>query len=184
LLTKIDLAEDKDVAAVERRLSDINPGASIVAAANGDVTPARLFSAALFDPASKIPDVQAWLRPDRYGQDAHRGTASDRHHDHKVRSFCLTFADPLPWQTVSDWLTMLRQWRGEDLLRVKGILNVCDEDFPVAIHGIHHIFHPPVQLSAWPDGDRHSRIVFITRGLERAEVEQAWSMIGDRPTAG
>jgi G3E family GTPase len=42
---------------------------------------------------------------------------------------------------------------------------------------VHHVFHPPVQLSAWPEGDRRSRIVFITRGLERAEVEQAWSMV-------
>jgi G3E family GTPase len=67
----------------------------------------------------------------------------------------------------------LRQWRGEDLLRVKGILHLQEEALPVAIHGVHHVFHPPVQLSAWPDGDRRSRIVFITRGLERAELEES-----------
>jgi G3E family GTPase len=51
---------------------------------------------------------------------------------------------------------------------------------PVAIHGVHHVFHPPVQMSAWPQGDRKSRIVFITRGLERAEVEETCSMLQDR----
>jgi G3E family GTPase len=56
--------------------------------------------------------------------------------------------------------------------RVKGILHLQDEALPVAIHGVHHVFHPPVQLNAWPDDDRRSRIVFITRGLERAEVEE------------
>ena len=86
----------------------------------------------------------------------------------------MTFDEPLAWQTVSGWLTMLRQWRGEDLLRVKGILHLREELLPVAIHGVHHVFHPPVQMSAWPEGDRRSRVVFITRGLERAEVEEAW----------
>jgi G3E family GTPase len=70
---------------------------------------------------------------------------------------------------------MLRQRRGEDLLRVKGILYLQDEELPVAIHGVHHVFHPPVQLGAWPDADRRSRVVFITRGLEHAEVAESWA---------
>jgi G3E family GTPase len=97
-----------------------------------------------------------------------------------IRSFCLTFDDPLPWHAISNWLMMLRQWRGEDLLRVKGILHLQEEELPVAIHGVHHVFHPPVQLSSWPEGDRRSRVVFITRGLERAEVEETWSLLKDR----
>jgi G3E family GTPase len=60
------------------------------------------------------------------------------------------------------------------LLRVKGILNLTSESAPVAIHGVHHIFHPPVLLDAWPDGDHRSRIVFIARGIERAEIEASF----------
>ena len=63
---------------------------------------------------------------------------------------------------------------GENLLRVKGILNLIGETAPVAIHGVHHIFHPPVQLEAWPDADHRSRIVFITRGIDRAEMEESF----------
>jgi len=36
----------------------------------------------------------------------------------------------------------------------------------VAIHGVQHLFHPPVELPAWPDGDRASRLVFITRDID------------------
>jgi Cobalamin synthesis protein cobW C-terminal domain len=50
----------------------------------------------------------------------------------------------------------------------------------VATPGVHHVLHPPVELSAWPDADRRSRIVFITRGLERAEVEETWSALRER----
>jgi G3E family GTPase len=169
LLTKADLCGAAGVSTIESQLSRLNPRATVIVAAYGDVPPDRLFGAALFDPARKTPDVEAWLRPDR---DEHHGDD-----DRGIRSFCLTFDDPLSWQSVSGWLTMLRQCRGEDLLRVKGILHLREEELPVAIHGVHHVFHPPVQLSAWPEGDRRSRIVFITRGLERAEVEQAWSMV-------
>jgi len=41
----------------------------------------------------------------------------------------------------------------------------------VVVHGVQHMFHPPVQLDAWPDDDHRSRIVFITRGLGRDVVE-------------
>jgi G3E family GTPase len=175
LLTKTDLCDAADTLAVASQLSRLNPGASVITAVHGDVPPDCLFGAALFDPARKTPDVQAWLRPERHAdhEDAHGDG------DRGIRSFCFTFDDPLPWQAVSGWLTVLRQWRGEDLLRVKGILHLREEALPVAIHGVHHVFHPPVQLSAWPEGDRRSRIVFITRGLERAEVEEAWSQTLD-----
>ena len=63
--------------------------------------------------------------------------------------------------------------RGADLLRIKGILNVADSDGPVAIHGIQHLFHPPAMLPGWSGEDRRSRIVFITRDLERAWLEQS-----------
>jgi G3E family GTPase len=70
---------------------------------------------------------------------------------------------------------------------VKGILNLAGEDAPVAIHGVHHMFHPPVLLAPWTDDDRRSRIVFITRGLESAEVEASWRRhcaAADAETAG
>jgi len=113
----------------------------------------RLFGAALFDPARETPDVQAWLRPERHERQAHaHDEGKEAHHGSGVRSFCLTFDDPLPWQSFANWLEMLRQWRGEDLMRV--ILHLQEEPLPVAIHGVHHMFHPPVQLGAWPDDDR------------------------------
>jgi G3E family GTPase len=172
LLTKTDLVDRASVSVLETVLSELNPSASIVVAPHGDVPPDRLFGAALFDPARKTPDVQTWLQADRHEHSDRINR--DHDHNHDIHSFCLTFEQRLPWQVFSDWLTMLRQWRGEDLLRVKGILHLQEEELPVAIHGVHHVFHPPVQLSAWPDADRRSRIVFITRRLERADVEQSW----------
>ena len=60
---------------------------------------------------------------------------------------------------------MLLQARGEDVLRVKGLLDVGGEG-PLLVNGVQHAVHPPVHLDAWPDDDRRSRIVFIGRGFD------------------
>ena len=69
---------------------------------------------------------------------------------------------------------MLLQSRGENILRVKGLLDVGGPG-PLLLNGVQHVVHPPVHLDAWPDEDRRSRLVFIGRGLEgdavRASVE-------------
>ena len=176
LLTKSDLVDDATIAALGARLAALNPAAAIIAVAHGDIAPDRLFGAALFDPARKTADVRRWLNEAAYGGHDHDHHHEHAHHDHgphdaRIQAFCLTFDAPLAWDLVSRWLAALRHLRGADLLRVKGILNVVGEDAPLAVHGVHHIFHPPVRLSAWPDADRRSRLVFITRDLGREELE-------------
>ncbi|MET1028203.1 MAG: GTP-binding protein [Dongiaceae bacterium] len=90
----------------------------------------------------------------------------NRHDDH-IRAFCLTHDQPLDWDRFVNWIEMLTATQGANLLRLKGILNVDGEDKPVAIHGVQHLFHPPVVLPAWPSDDRRSRLVFITRDLDQ-----------------
>lgn len=182
LITKGDLAAD--IATLHARLRQLNPGAGIERVAYGEIDPARLFGAALVDPDRKTVDVERWLNEWAFAggsDDAHvhaahadHGDHAHHHHDAGITSFVLTFDDPLDWMAVSQWLGYLRNARGEDLLRVKGILNLQSELAPVAIHGVHHVFHPPVALAKWPDADRRSRIVFITRGIARQDVLALW----------
>ena len=60
--------------------------------------------------------------------------------------------------------------RGPDLLRVKGFLNVAGCRGPVVVQVVQHLAHPPVELAAWPDEDRTSRLVFITRNISEQQV--------------
>ncbi len=41
---------------------------------------------------------------------------------------------------------------------------------PVLLNAIQHVMHPPNHLGEWPDEDRRSRIVFITRGIRFEEL--------------
>ena len=71
------------------------------------------------------------------------------------------------------WLSMLLAARGEDVLRVKGLLNAAGSEGPVVINGVQHVIHPPVHLAAWPDGDHSSRLVLIVREIAAERVERS-----------
>jgi G3E family GTPase len=73
---------------------------------------------------------------------------------------------------------MLLHRHGNELLRVKGILNVADSETPVAVHAVQHLVHPPRHLGAWPNGDRLSRLIFITRGLDPAVIGRSFRVFG------
>ncbi|HUB95402.1 MAG TPA: GTP-binding protein [Stellaceae bacterium] len=160
VVTKTDLA---DASALIARLRHLNPGAEIARVPGDDVGPAQLFGAALVDRAGRVRDVEAWL-----------GARHEPHgHLHGVESFALVIERPVEWRHFQRWLTRLKVAHADHLLRVKGILRIEGEDAPVAIHGVHHVFHPPVALPHLA-GDGPSRLVFITRGLDRDTVERDW----------
>jgi G3E family GTPase len=63
-------------------------------------------------------------------------------------------------------------------LRVKGLVNVAEHKGPLIVQGVQHLFHPPIELAAWPSDDHSTRIVFITRGIDQAVVENLFAAIG------
>jgi G3E family GTPase len=180
VLTKTDLATPEQVSALWARLRALNPGAPLLNALHGDIAPAELLDCGLYDATRKHPDVRRWLDAEAFADHkAHEDGHGHHHHhdvsrhDSRIHSFCLTFDQPLPWDGLATWLEVLTMTRGENVLRIKGILNLEGQDAPIAIHGVQHLFHPPVKLAAWPEGDdRRSRIVFILRDLDRATVEK------------
>jgi G3E family GTPase len=98
-------------------------------------------------------------------------------HSTGITTFCLWFDVPFSWQSFTAIVQVLTSLRGPDLLRVKGLVHMREEAGPVVVQGAQHLFHEPVTLESWPDDDRRSRIVFITRGLERDTVESLFSAI-------
>jgi G3E family GTPase len=171
------MALAEQVSALRARLAALNPGASIVRAT--DATASTLLGHGLFDAGGKISDVARWLAAEAHvsGRHGHLGHAHAHdviRHDSSIQAFCVTFDTPLHWQGIGTGLEMLIATRGESLLRVKGLLNIAGQNRPVVIHGVQHLFHEPMLLRAWPEGDpRTSRIVFITRDLDRDVIERS-----------
>jgi G3E family GTPase len=175
VLTKTDIADPALVASLGARLRALNPAAPLLTARHGALDPATILDCGLFDTTGKIRDVRSWLETEAFTPSLTHHTPGHAHdpnrHDSRIQAFCLVWDRPLRWQGFGACLEMLIATRGESLLRVKGILNLEGQNKPVAIHGVQHLFHEPVLLPAWPAGDdRRSRVVFITRDLDRATV--------------
>ena len=188
VLTKSDLANPDTLGGIEQRLRTLNATAPIIRAEFGDVRPDDLLDTGLFNAETKSIDVQRWLKAEAYDThaDHDHGHDDDHHHDHvdvnrhddHITSFCLVMEEPVDWRAFNGWMDAVIERFGADLLRVKGIVTAKRQKRPFAIHSVQHIRHQPVTLPDWPDGDKRTRIVFITRDVDRAEVERMWEEQG------
>jgi len=182
LLSKTDLASAEATEALRARLARINPAARISTPVRGDAHPDELFGAGLAGASAAA--VQRWLGDAEFARaEAHHDHKHDvnRHDDH-IRAFCVHHDAPVSAAGLEVWLNMLAALRGARLLRVKGLLNV--DGAPVAIHAVQTLIHEPITLERWPDEDRRSRLVFITRDMTRAEIEATLPTLSFRPDAG
>ena len=200
LFTKSDLAASENYSRLHKRLNSINPSALRWQVTHGQVDPGHVLNLGLFSTDGKVPDVARWLSDEAYTTDTDRGTINHAHHHHDhghgqqhhhdhtydvnrhddhIRAFCLSIDKPITEEIYLAWLDLLLAFVGSNVLRVKGILNIAGYDHPVVIHGVQHIFHPPAPLSVWPGEDRRSKIVFITRDVEREAVEQIFNYISN-----
>ena len=167
VLSKTDLADGTAVVGLTEHIRALT-AAPVASAVNGAIDPGFLLDESLDLPA--------------------RLAVHDHNHAHAhtdgIDSFVLLFDEPQPWPVFDQVLAVLTALRGPDLLRVKGLVAVAGCKGPVVIHAAQHVAHRPVELEDWPDGDRRSRLVFITRNLPRAVVEALFAAIAEVGTAG
>jgi G3E family GTPase len=165
VITKSDV-EGAQVDAVKQRLTTLNPGAPVVDAARGAITPSLLFDCGFYEVGRKHADVGAWLAHE-FGAHAHHQHTTD------IASFGIVRETPLHAVTLALLLSALAENCGADLLRMKGIVNVLeDPQRPAVIHGVQHVYHAPVWLPRWPSGDRRTRMVFIGCNLREMWVRE------------
>jgi G3E family GTPase len=162
IVSKPDLAGPETAARLREQIARLTP-APIAIAENGAVDPAFLLGETL----------AAARRFDLGGAEHTRG----------IDAFSLVFERPFEWPAFAQAMAVLMGLRGPDLLRVKGLVAVEGCRGPVVVHFVQHIAHPPVELEAWPDDDRRTRLVFVTRGLPRSAVERLFAGVDAVGTA-
>lgn len=179
LVTKTDLVPPAQAAVLIGRLRQLNPDAVVEAVPQSQARPEQLFCGASRDASNADYRPGAWLasadairykpasedRALRLRTDAPASIAD-------IQTFSLILDEPLEPGRFFRWLDYLRATAGPDLLRIKGIVHIRGRAGPVVLHGVQNIFHPPQLLDAWPDQDRRTRVVFITRAYSAAAIER------------
>jgi G3E family GTPase len=156
VVTKTDIAGEGTASALIAQLRALNASAEILKAVNGELDPSRLTEAA---------------------SDQRNTFVADAEHSDGIGSFVLNESAPMPWSVFARAMDTLMQLRGPDLLRVKGFLDVEGCRGPVVVQFVQHLAHPPVELESWPDGNRQSRVVFITRNISEKQVRDLFAAV-------
>ena len=185
LLNKTDLASREELAAVEREIRAINPTAQLHRMSRGDIPLDAIIGLGAFD-LERITEIDPHFLPDHDCDDAcahhDHSDHEDGHHHHAhdhvaasgIASVSLSTEKPIDPQKLLPWLNDLTQARGPDILRLKGIIAFPDEPKRFVVQGVHMIIDGDTQRDWREDEKRVSRIVFIGRNLDRAELEAAF----------
>jgi G3E family GTPase len=183
LLTKSDLVLPGQLEPLMERLRGINPLAVVTTGPDDALNALQGLldrpGAAVGLPVSKDSERSYFFPVSAPGQHD-----PNRHDDH-IRSHVIVRDQPLSREGFMAWLDMIAAMRGDDLLRVKGIVQLADDpEHPMVIHGVQHLFHPPETLKRWPSADRRTRIVFITRDIDAEDIDATLRIFERRRTRG
>jgi G3E family GTPase len=152
VVSKADLVSPHEVEDLLERLRELNPRAPTYVAVAGDLDPQFLIEAEPSEPRQ------------------HSHFVTEAEHTDGIVSFVISDAAPVAWDVFARTMETLIALRGPDLLRVKGFLNVEGCRGPVLVQVVQHLAHPPMELAAWPHGERSTRLVFITRNISEQQV--------------
>jgi G3E family GTPase len=154
VISKTDLQPAS--AALRAQLRALNPWAEIAEGATFESPAAALFAA-----GATRPRQRAW---------------SAAAHSNGITGHTLLLHRTLTRLQFAMALGGLARQRGEDLLRVKGIVEFADRPGePAELHAVQHTLYPPRWLDAWPEADHRQVLVFIVRGIAPDEIMRCFS---------
>ena len=202
ILTKTDLVTAAQLAAFEKRIAAINPGSPRDRADHGAIDPALLFGVSprqestqaqalswvaatankpALPPLSGLKSTNPFSAPQSHGLFAATAAPTPASHDGRITSQSIEIADPISPIVFDLWLESLMNSSAADILRLKGVVHVEGMAHPFALHGVQHVFHPPVPLSHWPADDKVSRIVVIGRDLPAGYLAESLAFLHSKP---
>ena len=159
ILTKTDACAPQTLATLRATLAVLNPGAMVTAAVLGetvdlpplspDTAPAPLPPLPDEDPRAPILPTQVQVDPG------------------------------IDWSAFALWLSALLHARGDDLVRVKGVIRTPAGR--LLLQTVRKVVQSPEILPDQPDPGQDNRIVFIGRGYRPADLDRSLHRFLGRP---
>jgi len=154
IVNKTDLVEEDILGAVESRIRTMNPTARLRRSERCDVALDDVLGRDAFS-LDRVLEIEP-----HFMEHTHH-----HHHDDHVMSLSLTVDRPLDPYRFLPWIQDLVAQFGNDILRLKGILSMKDDDQQFVIQGIHMLIEGDHQRDWRPDETRTSRLVLIGHDL-------------------
>ncbi|MFM7423649.1 MAG: CobW family GTP-binding protein [Elainella sp.] len=160
LLNKTDLVTPPALEELESRIRGMNALAKIYRTVDAQVEMNALLGVGAFDLNRALT-----IDPDFLGELAHE-------HDETVGSVAIVETGAVDGERLNQWLGQLLQTQGQDIFRMKGILNIAGEDQRFVFQGVHMLFDGRPDRPWKSDSERKNELVFIGRNLGKAELRE------------
>lgn len=196
LVSKTDLIDQDELAAIEEVARSINSSAQIHPMVKGHISPKIMEEIGPYKEFSKQNNTQVkeWLnikvpqsknvasplRPAEANFDAAIAKPKIIAHTN-IESFAILRAEPISSLTLLAAINLVQQQYGDSILRLKGIIDIEGRDNPVIIHGVQGQLYPVAELDEWPEGDHVSKLVFIVRATVLEQIRHIFTQALDHP---
>jgi G3E family GTPase len=161
LLNKTDLVSAQELADVEARIAGINRYAMVHRTQRCNVDLDKVLGKDAFNLDRVLEFEPEFLNE-----------AHEHEHDDQIASLSLTTNQPMKPERFVSWIQDVTQRFGMDILRMKGIIAMQDDDQRFVIQGVHMLIEGDRQRPWKPNEKRESRLVFIGRDLPSELLKQ------------
>lgn len=187
IVSKGDLVDANELDEISSVVNKLNKTANVYPVLNGVLDPVILNKIGPFNSGViKDPkEINAWLSVEsvnlgvasgvkpvsvsKAGIGIKKTPTISVHSD--IETFSMSFSEPLDADKLMDALEAVQLQFGDSLLRMKGIINIIDDERPIVVHGVYGQIYPLSCLEEWPEGKPSSKIVFIVKAVVREQIE-------------
>ncbi|WGR93889.1 GTP-binding protein [Bradyrhizobium sp. ISRA435] len=161
LVNKVDLVDEKSLVTIERRIRKINPYAAIHRTERCSLPFDQVLGRDAFN-LDRILEVEPGFLTEEH----------DHEHDDTVASLSLIADRPMNQATFIPWINNVAQRFGTDILRMKVIIALANDDRRFVVQGVHMLIEGGSQRAWKKDEARQTRPVFIGRDLPTDVLKQ------------
>jgi len=164
LLNKTDLVPPGNVEILEKRIRAANALAKIYCTQNCELEINFILGVKAFDLKNALS-----IDPEFLSEDAHD-------HDQTISSVSFVVSGSINSDKLTTWLNQLVQAQGQNIFRMKGVLNVDDEDRRFVLQGVHMLLEGRPGKPWKPNENRKNEMVFIGRDLHETALKEGFQL--------
>jgi len=159
IVNKVDLVGGRELAELEREVRQLNATAPILRSSHAKVRLDEILGIGAFSVAQTMA-----IAPDFLDDHGHQ-------HDPSLESLSFTYPGAFDRARLDSHLKALLKAKGEDIFRLKGILEFAGEPNRVVLQAVHRLMDLRT-ADSWGGRKRESRLVFIGRNLDKDALDR------------
>lgn len=104
------------------------------------------------------------------------------HHHHEFESMIISESGYVKEGLLHNWLSWLMMNYQESIYRIKGFVNVSDQDFQTEIQGVNQLLNFNLTNRLTEDND--NKLVIIGKNIDKDDINQAFQLVIEKSTEG